>query len=69
VGLVLLGVMLRRGPRWPASVGLIAGAGVVCLVIAPIGAGGAAVWAAVGLGLVVLASAAFWWLRCRPSAR
>jgi hypothetical protein len=69
VGLVLLGVLLGRGPRWPASLGLFAGAGGVCLVIAAINSiAGAAIWAAVGLGLVGLSSVAYWSLRCRPTA-
>jgi hypothetical protein len=70
VGLVLLGVLLGRGPRWPASLGLLAGAGLVCLVIAAIDAlGGAATWAAVGVVLVAVCSASFWALRCRPLPR
>jgi hypothetical protein len=47
VGLVLLGVMLGRGPRWPASLGALAGAGVVGVVVGLIGAvAGSGVWAA-----------------------
>lgn len=69
VGLVLLGVLLRRGQRWPASLGLLAGAGVVCLVIAAIDSvGGWAIWAAVGLGLVGFGSTAYWVRRGRPIA-
>lgn len=68
VGLVLLGVMLGRGPRWPASLGALAGAGVVGVVVGLIGAvAGSAVWAASGASLVALAGTAFWWLRCRPT--
>jgi hypothetical protein len=70
VGLVLLGVMLGRGPRWPASLGALAGAGVVALVVGAIGAvvdPGA--WAASGVCLVALGAVGFWWLRCRsPSS-
>jgi hypothetical protein len=36
LGAVLFVVMLRRGPGWPADLGLLAGAGLVCLVIAMI---------------------------------
>lgn len=68
VGLVLLGVMLGRGRRWPASVGALAGAGVVGVVVGSIGAvPDSAVWATSGASLVALASTAFWWLRCRPT--
>src|SRR5579884_340953 len=37
LGLVLFGLMLGRGPRWPAGLGALAGAGVVGLVIGLIG--------------------------------
>ena len=69
LGLVLLGVMLGRGPRWPAGLGALAGAGVVAVVIASIGAVSApGIWAASGASLVVVSAVAFWWLRCRPTA-
>lgn len=67
LGVLLSGVLLGRGPRWPHSLGLLAGAGVVCLVIAAIGAAGSQPqWAAVGIALACVGGGAFWWLRCRP---
>jgi hypothetical protein len=67
LGVVLLGFRLWRGPRWPQSLGLFAGAGTVCLVIAIIGAvAGPAWWAVIGLALAGVGGGAFWWLRCRP---
>ena len=70
LGVLLLGVLLGRGPRWPDSLGLFAGAGIVCLVIAVIGAvAGAAWWAVIGLALAGVGDGAFWWLRCRPISR
>lgn len=67
IGLVLLGVMLGRGPRWPAGIGAVAGAGLVGIVIGAIGAvAGPGVWAAAGATLVAFSGATFWWLRCRP---
>ena len=66
LGLVLLGVMLGRGPRWPAGLGALAGAGVVGMVIGVIGAVAyPGTWAAAGISLVLLSATAFWWLRCR----
>ena len=38
IGLVLFGVMLGRGPRWPAGIGALAGAGLVGIIIGVIGA-------------------------------
>lgn len=68
LGLILLGVMLGRGPRWPASLGALAGAGVVGLVIGLIGAvADPGVWTAAGISLIALNATAFWWLRCRPT--
>jgi hypothetical protein len=68
LGLVLLGVMLGRGPRWPAGLGAVAGAGVVGVVIGSIGAIAApGIWAASGISLAVASAVAFWWLRCRPT--
>ena len=67
VGLVLLGVMLGCGPRWPASLGALAGIGLVGVVIGLIGAAAdSATWAAVGLSLIALSGTANWLLRCRP---
>lgn len=66
LGLVLFGVLLGRGPRWPASLGFLAGAGLVCVVIAIIGSvPNPAGWAAVGVALLGFSAGAFWWLRCR----
>jgi hypothetical protein len=60
----------RRGPGWPADLGLIAGVGVMCLTIAVIqaivGHLDPTVWALVGGVLLAASSFAFWWLRCRP---
>jgi hypothetical protein len=68
IGLVLLGVFLGRGPRWPASLGAFAGAGLVGIIIGIIGAvASPGLWGAAGGALVALSGAIFWWLRCRPS--
>jgi hypothetical protein len=73
LGLVLLVMGLRRGPGWPSDLGLLAGAGMVCLVIALINAISGdlspTIWATVGFGLIALSAGVFWWLRCRPAAR
>jgi hypothetical protein len=70
LGVLLLGVLLGRGPRWPECLGLVAGAGAVCVVIAVIGAvAGPAWWAVIGLMLAGAGGGAFWWLRCRPIRR
>ena len=70
-GLIALGWLLARGPRWPAHLGLVAGAGISCLVVAVFNAAerdpATADWLLVGLALVAAPSVAFWWLRCRPS--
>jgi hypothetical protein len=67
LGVLSLGVMLGRGPRWPAALGTLGGAGIVGIVIGVIGAVAApGIWAASGLSLIALSVAAFWWLRCRP---
>lgn len=68
LGLVLLGVLLGRGPRWPALLGLFAGTGVVGIVIGAIGAvAQPELWAATGSALIGLSGFTFWWLRCRPA--
>jgi hypothetical protein len=68
LGLVLLGVMLGRGPRWPAGLGALAGAGGVGIVIGLIRAVAApGMWAASGISLVIVSAVAFWWLRYRPT--
>ena len=69
--LVLLGLVLLLAPRfrrfaWPADLGLVAGAGAVCVAIAALDAfGDPRLWALAGLTLVAAASFAFWWMRCR----
>jgi hypothetical protein len=67
IGLVLLGVMLGRGPRWPAGLGALAGAGVVGVVIGLIGAvARPSIWSLAGVSLIAVSASVFWWLRCRP---
>jgi hypothetical protein len=65
--------LAHRGQGWPEILGLIAGAGVVCLVIALINAIAGdlspTIWALVGAALVGASAGAFWWLRCRPAVR
>jgi len=72
VGLFLFVRFALRGPEWPADLGLLAGAGAVCLLIALISAIAGdispTIWASVGAGLTVGPTALFWWLRCRPAA-
>jgi hypothetical protein len=62
-----------QGPVWPADLGLVAGAGAVCLLIAAInlksGHLSPTVWAGVGFALVAAGVGSFWWLRCRPAVR
>jgi hypothetical protein len=69
-GLVLFGFMLSRGSPWPADLGLLAGAGAVCLVIGAItaidGDLSPAVWLTVGVTLTTWPTFFFWYLRCRP---
>jgi hypothetical protein len=66
LGLILLGVMLDRGPRWPAGIGALAGAGLVGIVIGVIGAvASPGLWAASGATLAALSGLTFWYLRCR----
>jgi hypothetical protein len=63
--------MATRGPRWPADLGLLAGAGAVCLLVAALNVDGGltpAPWAAAGAALAVPPTFLFWWLRCRPVA-
>jgi hypothetical protein len=73
LGLLGLAIGLRRAPGWPADLGLLAGAGTVCLVIAVINAISGdlspTIWASIGVVLVAISSGAFWWLRCRSAAR
>jgi hypothetical protein len=67
IGLFLLGVMVGRGPRWPAGIGALAGVGLVGIVIGVIGAvASPELWALAGATLVALSGVTFWWLRCRP---
>jgi hypothetical protein len=69
-GVFLFAVLAARGPARPAPLGLAAGAGAVCLVIASINAISGelspAVWASVGAVLTAGPSFLFWWVRCRP---
>jgi len=59
LGVLLLGVLLGRRPRWPHSLGLLSGAGTVCLLIATIGAvPGPARWAMTGLTTAAIGGAA-----------
>jgi hypothetical protein len=68
--MLLLGVLLRRGPRWPHSLGLLAGAGTGCLMLAVIAAvAGPAWWAVIGVALAGASVGAFCGLRCRPIIR
>jgi len=70
LGLIALGYLAVRGPRWPAHLGLVAGAGFSCLVVAAFNAAerdpSAGDWTLAGLGLTTAAAFTFWWLRCRP---
>jgi hypothetical protein len=70
---ILLVWLSKRGPVWPEQLGLVAGAGAVCLLIALISAVSGDVspnvWAVVGAALVVASAGSFWWLRCRPAVR
>ena len=73
LGLALLAYLLFRGPIWPADLGLLAGLGLGSLSFAGIAltSGGdypVSPWLEIGLGLVCLSAAAFWWLRCRPAS-
>jgi hypothetical protein len=58
LGAFLFVHLWRRGPGWPADLGLVAGAGAVCLGIAAInllsGELSPAVWAAVGFALTAV---------------
>lgn len=66
LGLVFLGVMLGRGPRWPALLGVFAGAGIVGVLIGAIGTVATpGVWAGTGASLIIFSGVAFWCLRCR----
>lgn len=73
VGLALFVALQVRGPVWPADLGLLAGIGSVCLVVAAINAAtgdlSPTVWLLVGIALIGLSSSVFWWLRCRPARR
>ena len=65
-GVVVLGVLSRRRPRWPAGLGALAGIGAVGVVVGAIGAvAGASVWLASGASTIVLAITLHTWLRGR----
>ena len=70
IGLGALIAGLRWGPPWPADLGLLAGAGAGCLVIALVNAISGdlspTVWALVGVALTGTSGLAFWRLRDRP---
>jgi hypothetical protein len=70
VGLILGVWLYVRGPGWPADLGLLAGFGLTCLVIAGLAAGARGLdpiwWAIAGAVLTSSSTATFWWLRCRP---
>jgi hypothetical protein len=72
LGVFVFGALVGRGPRWPSSLGLVAGAGAVCLVIGTISAISGdvtpTVWFGVGVALTSSACWAFWFLRCRPAS-
>jgi len=72
-GLIALAIGLRWAPGWPADLGMITGAGTVCLVIGLINAISGdlspTVWLSIGAVLVATSSGAFWWMRCRPAVR
>jgi hypothetical protein len=73
LGVVLLAGGIWKGPRWPADLGLIAGVGLVCLLIAALNAKhgdySPGTLAVVGVLLSGGSSGVFWWLRRRPQAR
>ena len=69
-GLIAVGWSAVRGPQWPAQLGLLAGAGLSCFVVAVFNAAerdpSTTSWLYAGGALVAASSVAFWWLRCRP---
>lgn len=69
LGLILFAWFWWRGPGWPADLGLLAGPGAVCLLIAALrlldGGGSPTVWGAVGIALTATGVGTFAWLRCR----
>ena len=64
---VLVGALTHHPDRhWTAGLGFLAGVGVVGITIGVIGAVPAAtLWIVAGLLMILGASSAFWWLRCR----
>lgn len=72
IGLMLFVVLLLKGPTWPTDLGLLAGIGALCILIAIInlisGDLSPTVWLAVGVSLVASSAGLFWSLRCRPGA-
>jgi hypothetical protein len=67
---ILLGVRaFWQGPAWPAQLGVLAGIGTTCFLIALISAvdGGVSpiFWALAGVAATALGAGSFWWLRCR----
>lgn len=68
-GVLLFGYLYRRGPEWPADLGLVAGLGCGLLLFwllptdfvqAP--------FIVAGFSLIVAGSLLYWYLRCRPAA-
>jgi hypothetical protein len=62
--LAALFLVARRSTRWPEPLGLLAGFGALCLVVAGLNWGGegldAGPWLTAGLALVVAGVAAYW---------
>jgi uncharacterized membrane protein len=76
LGTLLLVLIVRRGPAWPANLGAAAGGGLVCVAVALLSATHGnltptanIVIAVVGALLILASSSVFWWLRCRPNVR
>ena len=73
LGLALFVYGVLKGPAWPANLGLPAGMGAGCLLVAVFIAMDRepfpATWTTVGLCLIAAPTALFWWLRCRPGVR
>ncbi len=73
IPILLLGVYLAVRPRRSrpsARLGLVAGMGLVALVIAALEAlGSPVVWTAIGCAAILTSTVAYWWLECRPAVR
>jgi hypothetical protein len=65
LGVAMLSLRWRRGPSWPADLGLLVGAGAVSLLVAATdGVGDWEVWT--GLGIALIGAGAFGCWRLRP---